>query len=77
MPDATVGQIAMSWLALAATTILATIVMSSERMVILIGALATGFVLPFPIALSAVGAAIARPRIATPDLPDAVARPGR
>ena len=75
VPTVTIGHIATSWLFIAAVTLGLAFVLASQRFFVLIGVLVAAFLVPFPIALSALGAALARRRRPPPvDLPSATAR---
>ena len=75
MPSVTIGHIATSWLFIAAVTMGLAFVLSTQRFFVLVGVIVAAFVVPFPIALSALGAALARRRGPPPaDLPSATAR---
>ncbi len=75
VPTVTIGHIATSWLFIAAVTLGLAFVLASQRFFVLIAVLVAAFLVPFPIALSALGAALARRRGPPPaDLPSATAR---
>jgi len=76
LPGATLGVIAASWLLVAVASLALAGVLAERRFFVLAAAIASAVLLPFPIALSALGAALARRRGPPPaDLPSATARP--
>lgn len=75
IPGAGVGDVTMSWIAMAAVALALCLVVSAQRGLVIVGVIVAAFALPIPVALSALGAALARPRHApAPDLPSATAR---
>lgn len=72
VPSITIGHIATSWLGIAAVTLALAFVLTTQRFFVVIGVVIAAFLVPFPIALSALGAALARRRGPPPaDLPSA------
>jgi len=72
VPGVTTGHVAASWLLVAVASLGLAVVLAEQRAFVLAAAIGTAFVLPFPIALSALGAALVRRRVPPPaDLPAA------